>query len=240
MPTAQMSDVSATLAQLLGAKPAVVVQIGSNDGVQGDPIISLIRENPMWRVVFIEPLPHVFRRLIANYPPLPNYSFENVAISRERSVRRMYYVSDEIKKARPQVPFWYDQLGSFDPNHILKHDDDEYGFEAFIVYEDVPCEPLADTLARNRITHIDLLHIDTEGYDFEIIKQLDLTKQAPRAVLYEHKHLNEPDTRAAERALRNAGYSIHTSLYDTLAVQRTMNAARRLWRALLASREYTR
>src|SRR5262245_26684614 len=170
-----------TLAQMFGGKPAVIVQVGSNDGCGNDPLAGLIRENPLWRVLFIEPLPHIFRRLLANYRELPNYSFENVAISSERGMRRMYYVSDEIKKVRPDVPLWYDKLGSFDRSHILKHKH-EYDFEAFITSEEVRCEPLADTLARNCITRIDLLHIDAEGYDFEVIKQFDLRKQGPNAI----------------------------------------------------------
>ena len=98
-------EAAVTLARIFGGKPAVVVQVGSNDGLQGDPITALIRQNPAWRVLFIEPLPHIFRRLMANYPQLPNYSFENVAISWERGTRRMYYVSDEIKKVKAGHPF---------------------------------------------------------------------------------------------------------------------------------------
>jgi FkbM family methyltransferase len=205
-----------TLAKMFGGKPAVIVQVGSNDGCQGDPIAKLIRENPAWRVLFIEPLPHVFRRLVANYPESPNYSFENVAISWERGMRRMYYVSDEIRNVRPEVPFWYDQLGSFDRGHILKHGVE---FEPFITSEEVPCEPLIDTLARHGITSIDLLHIDTEGYDFEVIKQLDLIRQAPMAILYEHKHLSDADKIAIEGLLRHAGYRAQRVFADTLALK---------------------
>jgi FkbM family methyltransferase len=205
-----------TLAKMFGGRPAVIVQVGSNDGLQGDPIADLIRANPAWRVLFIEPLPHVFRRLMANYPELPNYSFENVAISWERGIRRIYYVSDDIRKVRPDVPFWYDQLGSFDRNHLLKHGNE---FEPFITSEGVRCEPLADTLARNSIIGIDLLHIDTEGYDFEVIKQLDLTQQAPGAILYEHKHLSDIDKIAVERLLRQAGYRAQRFVADTLALR---------------------
>jgi FkbM family methyltransferase len=205
-----------TLAKLFGGKPAVVVQVGSNDGVHGDPIADLIRKNPAWRVLFIEPLPHIFRRLMANYPELSNYSFENIAISSERGMRRMYYVSDEIRKVKPDVPFWYDQLGSFDRNHLLKHG---HEFEPFITSEEVQCEPLADTLARNDITGIDLLHVDTEGYDFEVIKQVDLMQQAPSAILYEHKHLNNVDKIAVERLLKHAGYCTQRFFTDTLALK---------------------
>lgn len=81
----------------------------------------------------------------------------------------------------------------------------------------MPCELLADVLARNGIAHIDLLHIDVEGYDFELIKQLDLSQLAPHAILYEHMHLSESDKMAAEKLLRDAGYRIQCFSKDTLA-----------------------
>jgi hypothetical protein len=56
------------LRKMFGGKPAVIVQVGSNDGLQGDPIADLIRENPFWRFLFIQPLPHVFHRLTAELP----------------------------------------------------------------------------------------------------------------------------------------------------------------------------
>lgn len=192
------------------------MQVGANDGLQGDPLTALIRQNPNWRVLFIEPLPHIFRRLLVNYPSLPNYSFENIAISSERGLRRMYYVSDEIKKVRPDVPFWYDQLGSFDVNHILEYE--PYDFAPFVSSAEVRCEPLTDTLVRNGINYIDILQIDAEGYDFEVIKQLDLRERAPRSILYEHKHLRDEDKVAAEKLLRQTGYRIQHFFADTLAL----------------------
>ena len=183
----------------------MVVQVGSNDGLQGDPISALIRTNENWQVLFIEPLPHIFRRLKENYPMSPNYRFENVAISEKKETRPLYYVSDEIKKTKMDVPYWYDQLGSFDKNHVLKHGRE---FEAFITSEDVRCEPLRDILARNRIGKIDLLHIDTEGFDYEVLKQVDLQTMPPRAILFEHKHLSTKDYSAARNLLSRAGYRV--------------------------------
>ena len=209
---------TSTLAKLFDRRPTVVVQVGSNDGLQGDPIAALIRTNPDWQVLFIEPLPHLFRRLLANYPHSPNYRFENVAISEKNETRLLYYVSDEIKKTREDVPYWYDQLGSFDKTHVLKHGKE---FEPFIVSEAVRCEPLRDILARNRIRKIDLLHIDTEGYDYQVLKQVDLEISPPRAILYEHKHLSRKDQSAARRLLSRVGYRVRPDDGgDTLAILR--------------------
>ena len=211
-------SIASTLAELFDRKPAVVIQVGSNDGLQGDPIAALIRTNPDWQVLFIEPLPHLFQRLLANYPHTPNYRFENVAISEKKETRPLYYVSDEIKKTRDDVPFWYDQLGSFEKAHILKHRKE---FEPFIVCEEVSCEPLRDILARNGIRKIDLLHIDTEGYDYEVLKQVELKISPPRVILYEHKHLSRKDQAAARRLLSRAGYRVRSDDGgDTLAMMR--------------------
>jgi FkbM family methyltransferase len=213
---------AASIAKLFDRRPAVVVQVGSNDGVQGDPIAPLIRKNPDWQVLFIEPLPHIFQRLLANYPHSQNYRFENVAISETTEMRLLYYVSDEIKKLREGIPYWYDQIGSFDKKHILKHGKE---FESFIVSEPVRCEPLRDILARNRIKKIDLLHIDTEGYDYEVLKQVDLKGSPPRVILYEHKHLSTADQSAARSLLLRVGYRVRPEEANTLAIMRGKVAA---------------
>jgi FkbM family methyltransferase len=208
---------TSTLAKLFDGRPTVVVQVGSNDGLQNDPIAALIRTNPDWQVLFIEPLPHLFRRLVANYPHSPQYRFENVAISEKNEIRPLYYISDEIKKTREYVPWWYDQLGSFDKAHVLKHGKE---FEPFITSEAVRCEPLRDILARNRIRKIDFLQIDTEGYDYEVLKQVDLEISPPRAILYEHRHLSREERSAARRLLSRAGYRMHSDDWgDTLAIK---------------------
>ena len=43
------------------------VQVGSNDGIRGDPIHELIIANKKWRGIFIEPVRFFFDRLKHNY-----------------------------------------------------------------------------------------------------------------------------------------------------------------------------
>jgi FkbM family methyltransferase len=216
---------SSKVARLFDQKAAVVVQVGSNDGCQGDPIAELTRHNPKWYVMFIEPLPHIFRRLRANYPSSPKYRFENIAIADKKGHRRLYFISDEIKTVTKNIPFWYDQLGSFDKSHILKHQRplelSQVQLESFIASESVCCEPLREVLERNWITTVDLLHIDAEGYDYEIIKQVDFDASPPKAILYEHTHLSSDDKRAAKRLLSSAGYRLRSDDRDTLAIRRS-------------------
>ena len=44
------------IAKLFRGRSAVLVKVGSNDGVQGDPLRELIQENIQWIVLFIEPI----------------------------------------------------------------------------------------------------------------------------------------------------------------------------------------
>ena len=217
---ASNESASSVLAKLFDQKRAVVVVVGSNDGVQGDSLAHLIRTHAKWQVLFIEPLPHLFRKLTQNYAPSPNYQFENIAVSAKKELRELWYVSEEIKKWREDLPFWYDQLGSFDRNHIASAN---MGFEEFITSEFVPCEPLPEILRRNDITKIDILQIDTEGYDYEVLKQVDLKTNPPAAILYEHTLLRMEDQIAAGRLLLRAGYHLTTVTTvhensDTLAI----------------------
>lgn len=206
------------VAKALGSvSDAFFVQVGSNDGAQGDPIHRLIRRNSAWHGIFIEPVPHVFGRLRANYGNEARFSFENVAIGKHEGTATFYYVSDRAKlEIGDQLPYWYDQLGSFDRAHILKHLDGQ--LEPYIVKTELACLPLRVVLERNQVHRVDLLHIDTEGYDYQVLLQVDFARYRPKVVLYEHTHLSSTDQESAHALLVANGYGLRRIGGDTLAV----------------------
>lgn len=53
-----------------------------------------------------------------------------------------------------------------------------------------------------------MLTIDTEGYDYEIIKQVFLTEIKPKIILYEHKLLSIKDRTDSKKLLKNCGYNV--------------------------------
>jgi FkbM family methyltransferase len=176
---------------LRGRKDLYVVQIGSNDGINGDPIHSLLQFNPSWKALLVEPVPFLFERLRKNYSNNPNIQFANVAITEQAGMATFYYVDPVARDHIPQLPFWFDQLGSFDRGHIVRH----FGgaLERFTVSTQIPTLPLSTLLDRNNVTKINLLHIDTEGHDWIVLRQLDLTRFHPDVILFEHSHLSEDD-----------------------------------------------
>jgi FkbM family methyltransferase len=186
---------------LRGCDDLFVVQIGSNDGTTGDPICSLLRKNPSWKALLVEPVPFLFERLRDNYRYNGNVRFDNVAIAKNAGRSNFYYVAAVAKEHIPDLPVWFDQLGSFDRTHITRH----FGsvLDPFIVSAAIDTLPLSSVLARNHVTKIDVLHIDAEGYDWIVLQQLEQAKFLPKVIMFEHKHLVDNDKRAAVEFLEN-------------------------------------
>lgn len=193
---ARSVDPGRRLRKILGRLDGLsVVQIGSNDGRAGDPVFSLLQSHPTWTALLVEPVPDLFLRLMETYQGGSNVRFENVAIADQEGSSPFFMVNPSALRAIPDLPPWWDQLGSFDRNHILKH----FGpvIETHISEITIPTLPLADVLARNHVSRIDLLHIDTEGFDWHVLRQLDLTQFQPKVILFEYRHLPEAEHAAA-------------------------------------------
>ncbi len=172
-------------------KNLFLLQIGSNDGMNGDPIFAALTLQPSWEALLVEPVPYLFERLKLNYAGNNRVQFANVAIADECTTSTFYYLEASAKLHVPGLPAWFDQLGSFDSSHIIKHLG--VGVEPFIRTLDIPTVSLPTLLECQNVSKIDVLHIDTEGYDWKILRQLDLKVFRPKVILFEHKHLQESE-----------------------------------------------
>mgnify|MGYP001296139908 CR=1 FL=1 len=82
-----------------------------------------------------------------------------------------------------------------------------------------PPPAIKDLLAKHGIARPNLLQIDTEGFDFEVIKMIDWANP-PDLIHYETVHLSVSDRKAAWELLRANGYRLFaTNVYNTLAVR---------------------
>jgi FkbM family methyltransferase len=213
------ATVQEQIVKAIGNKSDVFfIQVGSNDGVQGDPIHDLVISRQSWRGIFIEPINFLFRRLRNNYGDDERFVFENVAISNKKEIRKFYYVSEKAK-TELDLPYWHDQLGSFDRGHIAKMLGNE--MSPYIIEENVECQPLQDVLDKNKVEAIDLLHIDTEGFDYQVLSQLDIKRYKPSVILFEHHLLSDEEFIKARKLLRRTGYRLLQYGNDTLAVRRS-------------------
>jgi FkbM family methyltransferase len=206
--------------RILGKKPSIFfVQVGSNDGVQGDPLHNLIAKNERWMGIFIEPVEFLFERLKKNYQHADRFIFENKAVGTEKGKMKFYYVSEKAKaNLGDSLPCWYDQLGSFDKDHILKCLGGR--IEPFIIEQDIESVRIQEIFDRNGVKKIDLLHIDTEGFDYKVLSQINFSKYRPLVVLYEHMHLSADEKEKARSMLRVFGYACVEYGGDTLAIMK--------------------
>jgi FkbM family methyltransferase len=207
------------------ARP-VFVKVGANDGVSGDPCSDILLSQATWKGLLIEPVPYCFERLKENFGDSQRFSLEQVAIGKTRGRATFYYVDSQAAGSVPGLPSYFNQLGSFDRSHILKHLGGS--LEPFIVEREVEVCTLAEVLERNAIRDVHLLHVDVEGHDFEVLKTIDLADRGPLMIFIEHKHLSPSDRAQMVELLRTNGYSVRDCGDDYFALHEA--AHRRLER----------
>ena len=193
------------------------IQVGSNDGVTGDPIHYFVKHY-QWYGVLIEPMPQLFEQLTKTYEfEKERLHFLNVAVSSgNKKFKTIYCISE---KFRGQVPDWYYQLGSFVKEVILKHNIPN--IEKYLVEKQVPVlaiQHIKETYLAS--DPIDFLHIDAEGYDFEILKTLDFLRNKPSIILVEYVHLNIATQKQMLTMFKRSGYKTYRCHLDFIAIQR--------------------
>lgn len=196
---------------------AKFIQIGSNNGISADPINKLIVENN-WHGVLIEPIKYLFEDLKRNYSAVQSrLIFENCAIGTTNGEVSFYRMK---KSDLPDLPYWYDQIGSFNKDVVMKHANRIPHFSELFMEEKVSTITLRDLLSKHSISRIDLIQIDTEGYDFEILKMIPFGQMKIDFIMFENKHLKKSDFKKAIKMLKKNGYKIGLQYKDTIAVRK--------------------
>jgi FkbM family methyltransferase len=199
--------------QLNSLKNIKFIQVGSNDGVSNDPLFPYIKKNG-WKGVLVEPIPHHCVELEKLHECNANVSVCCAAISSHRGSTKFYTLNEEAKVLYPELK--PTQLSSFDRNHIIKHYDGV--LEDFIQEIDVNTLSLDDLIDDMGWSNIDLLHIDAEGFDFQVLMSLSLEKHRPKFIMLERWHLTQDDDLLMRDTLIKYGYSIREVYGDLLAI----------------------
>jgi FkbM family methyltransferase len=191
-----------------------VLQIGANDGHSDDPIASIVRSRGL-RALMVEPMPPMFDLLTAYYRDWPSVVCENCAIGLEDGSATLYYVRPD-----PSLPEYVRRVASFSRDVILKQRRVVPNIDSYIEALRVPTLSLETLVARHKIDHIDLLQVDTEGFDYEILKMLWATSLRPPIINFESAHLSRSDKLACAEMLKRDGYRyLNVGRFDTLAVR---------------------
>lgn len=201
----------------LDHQPFYFVQVGAHNGITSDPFHRFLIENIAWESILIEPQSPCVQTLRSIYADRQNIRIEHAAIGPEQETLRLYKVSDTAAG----LPHWANQLASARREVILSHKDRIPDIEQHLQTEDVRCLGLAHVVAKHRFPRVDLLASDTEGFDFEILKQIDSLPSLPEFIYYEHLHLSKQEYEQSLGFLKDRGYlSQAVNNGDTFAMKR--------------------
>src|SRR5262249_19699963 len=108
---------------------------------------------------------------------------------------------------------------SFDKRVILKQKRVVPNIERFITSIEVPAKTIRTLFQRHSIDHLNLLVIDTEGYDDHILRMVFETEVRPDIIQFEWIHLRPDEKATSAGRLADNGYRYLTIGRDTLAVR---------------------
>lgn len=187
------------------------VQVGANDGVSFDFLYSFVIKRKPQGVV-IEPVFDYFKELENNYKDFPEIIKVNKAVHPfEKEILMNKISPDAIDK----YPEWVKGIASIDSKHHLKTGIDS----GDIIQEIVKASTLMDVIKTNLdVIQLDYFQIDTEGFDYEVIKMVDFDCIKPRIIKYESVNLTSEDKDKLKFLLKGQGYYLFEEFGDTVGV----------------------
>lgn len=201
------------------------IQVGANDGFDHDPIHAFIKRDK-WKGILLEPQKHIYETYLKKLHAKTKDIFTvNAALDKNDTERQMHRIS--FSNAR-----WATGLTSFNRSVIEKEIQSGYvarmarkenievpaDKNAFIISETVRCISPETLLSAHRIDSLDLLQIDTEGFDFEVIKMFEIDRRKPKMIIFEHKHLKQEDFNACMHLLQGNNYLVKQYGMNAVAV----------------------
>lgn len=189
----------------------VFVQAGANDGVSNDFLFDFLKERKPSGIA-IEPLRDAYEKLIVHYSIFPQVATVNKAVHAKEKKVTIYRVDPSRLSGLPE---WASGIGSLDPEH---HKRSGTAAENMITEE-----AEADQLMRIFESHPlpappDLLQIDVEGYDLEVLKQVDFRRLRPKIIRIEYVNLAPADVQEAVHLMKREGYYCFYDDLDIIAV----------------------
>ncbi len=187
------------------------IQIGANDGISFDFLYDFVIKRKSKGVV-IEPVKEYFKELVINYKDFPKILKVNKAVHPFEKKIDLYKINNQMANKYPE---WAKGIASLNKNHHkkinIKTDD--------IIIEPVEADTLMEIIHQNyNYNYLDYFQVDTEGFDYEIIKMLDFSILKPRIIKFESVHLNSDKLNELNNLLRKKKYYLFTENGDTVAL----------------------
>lgn len=190
------------------------IQIGANDGISDDFVFPLATQNG-WIGAVIEPVPHLFEQLAANYRPFPSIKpFQVVIGETESSCASFYHFA-------PSPGELVEFLGSLERDVILRHACLVPDIESRIIETKLAAVSMGRVTEFCGLAGIDLLVTDVEGADAKLVRAFNFGKHMPRVIVIEHKHLGHFDLLSLDEFLGGFDYTAVRLFEDTVYIRLT-------------------
>lgn len=177
------------------------IQVGAFDGVECDPLLKYLQRFD-WTGIMLEPQPGPYNKLVERYSNRTGITVKNAAIS-DRSGRATLYTVEGNG-----LPEWTKGMASFNKQNIIKHDYMFPKINDHIKATEVNTITFQQLFSDHSIKKIDLLQIDTEGFDAEILRMFPFERIKPNIIHFESKHIPKQDLEEVLDDLISHGYTI--------------------------------
>lgn len=163
-----------------------LVVLGAHIGIHIKDEISKIKDSS---ILLVEPVPHNINAIKENLKEFKNIFLEPVAISNVKETKYFYYVkASSINKLKKH---WASGIGSFDKNHLLNHRSKRFLIEDEDIEKvSIPTLRFEDIISKYSIKEIEKLLIDVEGFEYEILNDINFDDVKINKVLFEYKHFD--------------------------------------------------
>lgn len=179
------------------------VQIGANDGETDDPIFEYINApDSLWRGVLLEPQAPAFMKLSQKYSDNPRIQLENSALNQFDGTADFYVSND------------HDLLAGLSSNSLKNRVSKSTPIDKIRVN----CISPETLCKRYGITSLDLLVVDTEGFDADAVMLVLGANLFPEVILFEHINVPKIKLRECFSILELRGYDLLRVGIDVIAI----------------------
>jgi len=182
-----------------------IIQVGSHKGYDDfTNIVKSYQTNQINFLLLIEPNSKFNDQLKQCYDGY-NAIIQNIVIVDDDNLKniKFYNCDENIYPDKPGSN--YSELSSLFKENILKH----YVKPEAIIEQWVECSTINNILEKYNLKELDILFIDTEGFDLKLIKSIDFDKYKIKKIYYENLHINNEE---AKSFLTSNGYIINNNI----------------------------